>query len=435
MPQRSTTLKMVEKYCPASLDLYEANVPYDRDVFAVGIAAHAVLEALTKAMASRGSIVGNVADALAESVATRLVSEGRSFDGVPEAPMRPADAAAGRDIALRWWHSHREASPYPSNVRAEVALAMDENGKHVPYSKTAYYRGVIDALHLEEVDGDEWSGGIALVNTDYKSAWPTNASELETIQLRGQALLALAEAEASGVTVDILRRRVVNLRTHAVYEADLYLADDGTEAVLAGWRKDLALAIAHAEARGPDGKRQASPGPRCFGCPYVLRCEAARSWWDGSMMNGSAEDIARTYAVAQAIRDAMVTSVKQAVGKGSIHVDGGTVGYSTTAERTAAPGAAEKLALAWFTPADPSMWVAQNGHLLSLLSAMGVTSGAVDKVATVLYPARGPNKVEGFKEARAEFAASLLTTKSKAEFGITRDVPSDEESERVPSVE
>ena len=53
-PYRSTSLKLVEAACPRALDFSEASVPYDRDVFQVGIVAHAVLEGLQRASMRKG---------------------------------------------------------------------------------------------------------------------------------------------------------------------------------------------------------------------------------------------------------------------------------------------------------------------------------------------------------------------------------------------
>ena len=160
---RSTELKMVEKYCAHALDFYEANTPYDRDVFSTGIAAHAILEGLQRAKRDRNNAVmfafaGNVADA----VCTRLVTEGRSFDGVPEPPLSPRAVGEGRGIALRGWNRRIDTAPVPMDWRPEEALAVDRDWQPVKYGRDAYYRAILDTVGpvQAEVDEDGFGGGV-----------------------------------------------------------------------------------------------------------------------------------------------------------------------------------------------------------------------------------------------------------------------------------
>lgn len=423
---RSTTLKMVEKYCAASLDFYDTNTPYDRDVFATGIAAHAILEGLLRAKRDRNNaVMFAAADAVADAVSTRLVTAGRSFDGVPEPPLSPRAVSEGRDIALRWWNRISDTAPVPMDWRPEEALAVDKDWRPTKYGRDAYYRAILDTVGPveAEVDEDGYGGGIGLAVTDYKTAWGTGADELETVQLRGQALVALANAGHLGVIAPVfIRRRVVNLRTHKVYEADTYLADDGADEILESWRRDIALAIAHANARGPGQKRVASPGACCVGCPYIMACKPAQAFYQGQgIEDPTPEGIATSYAVATAVREHLTPLVKAATGKGSIVVPGGAVGFVAQPKRKAVDGIAEKLAVRWFRPPDAQQWIAENGHLMGFLKAISLGSAAVDKIGTRLFPGKGPNKRADFKDARAELVAECLTVENAAKFGVHRD--------------
>lgn len=423
---RSTTLKMVERWCAASLDHYDAGVPYARDVFSVGVASHAILEALQKAKRARNNaVMFAAAEAVADATCTRLVTEGRSFDGIPEPPLSPRAVGEGRDIALRWWHRISDTAPVPMDWLPEEPLAMDADGMPVKYARDAYYRGILDLVGPVKDDADEdgYGGGIGLAVTDFKTAWGTNADELDGVQLRGQALLALANAGRLGVMAPaFIRRRVVNLRTHRVYEADLWLADDDADETLASWRRDLALSIAHANARGPGQKRVASPGACCLGCPYVLACKPAQDFYTGQgIEDPSPEGLAVSLAVAEAVKAHLTPLVKEAVGEGAIAVPGGSVGFVAQEKRTGVKDIAERLAVRWFKPQDRAMWIAENGPLMSFLSALPLGASAVDKIGTRLFPGRGPNKRADFKDARAELDAEMLTVIHSSRFGVHRD--------------
>ena len=436
--QRSTTLKMVEKYCPAALDFYEANTPYNRDVFAVGIAAHGVLEGLQRAKrAKNNALMFGAADAVADAVSTRLATEGRRFDGVPEPPLSPRAVGEGRDIALKWWNRISESAPVPMDWLPEEPLAVDKDWLPVRYGRDAYYRGILDTVGpvVAETDEDGYGGGVGLACTDYKTAWGTGADELDTVQLKGQALLMLANAGRLGVVAPaFIRRRVVNLRTHREYEADLYLGDDGADEILDSWRKDIALAIAHANARGPGQKRVASPGACCVGCPYVMACKPAQAFYQGQGIDDpSPAGVATSYAVAEAVKAHLAPLVKAAAGKGAVSVPGGNVGYVAQPKRTAVPDIAEKLAVRWFRPPDAQQWLAENGHLMGFLKAISLGSAAVDKIGTRLFPGKGPNKYADFRAARAELVAETLTIVNTAKFGVHKDweEPAETEAQAV----
>lgn len=424
MSARSTRLRLAAEHCPHALDLMDAGVPYERDVFAAGIAAHAVLEGLLRAARS-GSPFD--ADHVADVVCTNLVTKGRSFDGVPEPPLKPEPVARGRGLALRYWtRPFLDGVSVPREWLPEHPLAVDRDWRPVPYSDAAYYRGILDTVGTMELPAlDEWDrGGTGLVHTDYKSAPNTSAAELETIQLRGQSLLVLANARSLGVPEPaFIRRRVVNLFTGAEYETDLWLGDDLADVTLDTWRRDIALAVAHADAR--DGqKRIAAPGANCGGCPFVLRCEPARSYWQG--IDLSPETAAQTYAVVDAARTALGAIVRGVVGRESVPVPGGTVGYVATEERTATATAASDLAVAWFAPDDPAAWLAENERVVSLLAAMKPTAANIGNVATVVHPGRGVRKRDGWKESRAAFLAGLLTVKRGTTFKVIRTTPIDD---------
>ena len=101
MTQRSTSLNLLTRTCPKALDHYESGAHYDRDVFQVGIAAHAVFEALNASTVANNAIPETEEmERIADATIRRLVLQGRSFDGVPEPPPKVEQAMAGMRLAL-----------------------------------------------------------------------------------------------------------------------------------------------------------------------------------------------------------------------------------------------------------------------------------------------------------------------------------------------
>lgn len=402
---RSTSLRYLEDHCPRALDHYEAGVPYDRDVYQVGVAAHAVIE-------MAGKHPDRPREELAHQVAVALCTEGRSFEGEPEGPLRPQHAIAGRDIALRFLAAH-ELSP---SAKFEHGLAVDREWQPVPYdSPEVYYRAAVDMLEvIEDTDEDGYTT-TTVVTTDWKSAWPTSTAELDTLQLHGQTALALAHyPEAT-----ILRRRAANLRTLAIFEADVFVDEDGL-ATVGNWRKDIELLIAVAEHRSQDGSRPARPGATCIGCPYVSRCVPARAWLRGSLLEATPEAIATRLAVADAVRKELWEQAKSVAGEGAIDIPGGAVGFITTRERVPRPDIGELLALAWFGAADPKTWREANhstDQWVGLLQTLPIGVGAAEAVAKLLHPS---GKGRDWRPLREALVSQCVVSQPATKFSIAK---------------
>ena len=404
---RSTRLRLIEEHCPRALDFEEARTPYDRAIFQVGVAAHAVIEAIGKHMADGGDVdQARIGDAIVRE----LVTNGRSFEGIAEPPMSVADATAGRDLALDYLVSH-ELSP---TAHYEHGLAVDADWQPVAYdAPNAWYRAAIDAFEvIEDTDEDGYTTTI-LVTTDWKSAWPTNAEELDTVQMKGQSAVALAHFP--GAT--ILRRGAVNLRTGVRFEVDVVMDDLGV-ATVDQWRRDIGHLVAAAEVRESNGQRPARPGVGCAGCPFLSRCEAAREFMRGGIHeDADAEHTATQFAVADAFRKELFAWAKAATAAGAIAIEGGVVGYTEKAKREPIETVAMALAMAWFKPTDPTEWAAANGETLGLLKVLSPGVGSIESVAKVLFPA---NRSKENKALREQLAAKLTTSTTSVEFGITR---------------
>lgn len=379
---RSTTLNLVDRHCPGALDHYEAGVPYDRDVYAAGIAAHAFIQS---------AIEGVDLDVTARSLAVN----GRSFDGIPEPVLPPGAIVEGRTLADRWLAEN----PVTTGERAEIGMGVAEDlVTAAPYA-TSYVRCIYDVIHVTDEDQGDGYHAVQVVRTrDWKSAWPTDASELDTLQFHIQAVVAVANHPKA----TILRREAVNLRTRAVYSTDLFL-DDAGMATIETWRQEIRLAIAQAST----SPRPFRPGVGCLGCPYLIRCPAARRYYDGTAFDGTPENIATTYAVVDALKAKMTPAIKALAAESPITIPGGIVGFATKTQRKYLPGSADRILAAWTeSPA-------------SLIETIAPGSRSIDKIATKIHPYK---RGEGsdYKDRRAEFAASTLTTKTVTAFGCHR---------------
>lgn len=392
---RSTSLRYFVKHCPAALGFYEAGEPMDREQFQPGIAAHAVLQELTEAANRQIDVTDPAkARAIGEAVARKLMTEGRSFDGAPEPPMSPDAAFDGRDLALEWaaWN------PIEPGAQAEVGLAIDAAGNPCDYDdQNARYVAILDDLRIGEV-GDEEYTGRAAVHTDYKSAWPTDASELDTVQVRGQAVLVVAH---HGKDIDLLTRRVVNLRTRQSFERHMSPEED--RAVLEQWKRDI-LALCDAA----DVTREARPGAGCSGCPWAHTCPDA---WAAVK---DASNVALQFSTAQAIRDDLFDLVKLVCKEVPQPIPGGTVGYHAKESRKPHGLAYRDAAIEWFgiPPDHVDEWAAENSRLLGFLAAMGIGKSQVDALAKAMHPERGT------RDAREEFVERMTEPAVRREFGV-----------------
>lgn len=394
---RSTSLRYFTKHCPSALGFYERGEEMDRDFFAAGIAAHAVLQELGDAAREKGRPLDEKhTQRLADAVARILITDGRSFDGNHEPPLPPDAAVEGRDLALAWVLDN----PPSPTARHEVGLAIDAKGNACAYDdESARYVAILDVLDVEEVGTEEYSGTAAVV-TEWKTAWPTDESELDTIQTRGHAVLVDAAAPGK---YDLIIRRVVNLRTRQTFEHALSPEEDG--ALLEQWKRDVLLLCDAA-----DVTREARPGAGCGGCPWAHRCPDAWSAVKDS------QDVALQFAAAQAIRDDLFYLAKLVCKEQSQPVAGGLVGYHAKPGRKVPDDAYRTLAAHWFgvLAENEDAWAAEHSSMLGLLAALRLGVTQVEAAAKALYPGR-----DG-KLAREELLESLTQPSVRRQFGVER---------------
>jgi len=405
---RSTTLRIVLNHCCKALDFYDAHVPIDREVFAYGIAAHAVLEALVKHP-------GDDASERAEAVVRELVTNGRSFYGQPEPPMDVEAAIEGRNVALAWLA--RDFDGIDPRWEAEVMLSVDREWKPCAY-EDAWLHAIIDVVGPCTYEDDEMAVE-GMLHRDWKGSYATEEADLYSLQQKIQTLLVVAH----NTDTAFIRRQVTSLRTFWTYTEDMWLDDEGQE-TLAQWRRDVGHACAQADVVDDAGRRPARPGPRCGGCPYVLNCEAATDaiHCDGpdSYVDRDPVALAENYAVIDAMRTEMAKVLRPATKQGPIQVEGGEVGYQVSVKRVATDDAPEALALEWFKPDDWAQWQREHEDVLGLIAAMKLGSGQIDALGKVLFPGRGATAIEEFKEMREDLEDATLQEKFGAKFGVTK---------------
>ena len=335
--------------CPRALHFMRTGARRDTSVFNVGIAAHAVMQAAQEAQAAAGAPLAPEAwGEIAAQVVAGLSTVGRRFRGNTEPPMPIHAAHAGATVALRYLRSKGYAlAPGAIPERELSATARWEPCD--PNDRRAAWTGILDSIAYDE---DPETGDGVLTVTDYKTAWPAGPKEVESLQLRGQALLGIAHARALfDAEPVIVVREIVNLRTGVSTFAqntveDLALEDDRAETV--------AVAASIPRADGPP-----NPGIGCASCPYAETvCKDAAQ---------TAADPLTAYALhtsrSEALRDAAQTAAAD------VEPLNGLPGYRLVEVAEPAPDAAERLLQAY----APDL--AEDLRLLSLIQLLAGTTG------------------------------------------------------------
>jgi len=372
------------------VDFYERNAPSFRDHFAVGIAAHDVLAKLGEMALSLGRVP--VPDEMAREaagIARGLIDQGRVFEGHREPPMSAEDAFAGRDLALAY-ATRPDVAWATSDAWYERGFAFDAHWQPVGFTSQARrFRLILDKLEIITEEGEDYAGRLAVV-TDYKSAWPTDESELSTYQMRAQAVAVYL---VLGADLDGIRLQVTNLRTSKTFSLDLWFESGGREQILA-WKSEITDYMQALDDRNEHGRRPARPGIGCLGCPYALGCDA-------DLIANDRTALGMRLAKLEGERTQLIKALKSATAESAITFDGTTVGYQVTTSRTPKPGA---LTLMWLA------WTAANGEVSGLLAALKPTMAMLSSVAKKLYP--------DSKEDQAAIVAQWSHEEHGKEFGV-----------------
>lgn len=397
---RPTALRLAGKHCPRAVTFYEDEAPHDRRIFHTGTAAHAIIQVVIEATQAAGHMLADEdVEALSMGAAKLMIEQGRTFEGDREGPLPPDAVWRGREIARSYVARH----PFEPAALVEVGLAVDGSWVPVAYDKAARFRAIADYLTVAE-EIDEESAWRALRVVDYKSAWPTDRGELDTIQRRAQAVLAWLH---HGEDVDVIVLCVANLRTGVSYEREIVLDEAGT-ALLERWRDEIEATCAALDAgRDSQGRYKLSPGGGCIECPWVGACKEGREWTEQALEGGSTEDRARALLALEGRRGALIRALKEELAdRDGVEVAPGMeFGFWREDTWKASSAAAQTIA---------KEYLRRGGDTEGLLMALDPTAGQVRRIAAKLFPEREDAGIRNLWEM------SILEKKPRRKFGLHR---------------
>ncbi len=387
---RPTTLKLASAHCPRAVDFYEQNAPSFREHFAVGIAAHDVLAKIGELALFLGRApTPEEMQSAGSGIARGLMEHGRVFEGNREPPMSAEDAFAGRDLALAY-AGRSDATWAIADAWYERGFAFDNAWRSIPFaSKDRRFRLILDKIEIITEEGEDYAGRLAVV-TDYKSAWPTDESELSTYQMRAQAVAVYL---AMGAELDGIRLQVTNLRTGKTFALDLWFESGGREQI-EEWKSEIADYMAALDAMTDHKRRPARPGIGCLGCPYAMGCDA-------DIVESDRTAMGMRLAKLEGEREQLIKALKAATAEHAIRLADCEVGYGVKLSRTPKENALAKLKTTWF---------ASGGDLSGLLACLKPTMAMLSTVAKKLYPES--------KEDQSAIVEEWSTLKQSKEFGV-----------------
>lgn len=417
-PWRSTTLNLAARHCAAALDFYEAGAPYEREHFAVGVAAHACIEEVGRAAVAAGHLLSTKESERAmEAVCREMIERGRDFEGEREPPLHPDDVFRGRDLALSFV---RDVPMDPGGQYEQVA-AVNRQWIACP-PEGAWLTARIDhvvtkapglALDAELDDEQADAAGPVLRVSDFKSAYSADDGELYTVQRKIQALTAWA---TWGAGHDVLQIVVVNLRLRRLFDLIILPRTEDGEKLMARWRRDVELWAEGLERmKLPDGSRPATPGAGCCGCPYLSHCEPAKRFLRTTKGDWSAKRLAEELAVLEARRDVLRDALKEATDEAPIEIPGGFVGSLVKEQETPKREAPEILAALWTRRLQGRDAEGVLAAFPGLLGSCGLGKAQYEAALRHLY-----DRSKEEQERKRRTLAAMLTKKVVQSFGVHR---------------
>lgn len=396
-----------ESGCWKQLDYSEANAD---SLFgleyrsSVGIAAHAVLQYCLERRTETEADIRKTA----EEVGTLLIREGRSFRGRHEPPLPADDVLLGVDLAVRYIMAR--GLPLGADV---ILPEQDWIHPSLPY------QALIDLVTVQDEGDEEYSIRVCEVADD-KSSWQAKDGELGTLQRWGQAVCVWRNMAKIG-EVDIIRQRVINLRTWGEWTRDIHLNDPDAEFTVSDlerWEERIGMLCntAHlVQTHEGGGGRPANPGAGCLSCPYRHICKDA--WTVGDIPIMGLEALATELATVEGRRSLLIKAIKEADPESLIHIHGGSVGFKEQLTRVLKEGKERDILDEWLERLACDLPEADMPVLVSLLAALKLGKGNLDALAKAIMPERK----RGIVAVRAEYVESLTVEKRGSKFGVWKD--------------
>lgn len=364
----------------------------------LGQAAHAVLQFIAERVNTTEADIR----ATAEEVAKLLISEGRVFRGYQEPPMPADDVYAGVDIAV----AYALANPLPFEEASPLIPEQEWVHPRLPF------RALIDLVPVFE-EGDEDYPSRVVEVTDYKTSWQAGEDELHTLQRWGQAVCVWRFSTVGDDgnplrNIDIIRQRIVNLRTWKEYARDIHLDDPEEVAELERWEKRIEALCERAQ-----GPRAAVPGVGCLSCHYRHICDAEKP----SPFSSEPTEMAAALAVLEGQRSLLIKCLKAVDSEMSIRIDGGAVGFKEIESRVFRRGSEKHLISDWFERMAAELPEDLAPVLTSLIAALKLGKGNLNSFAKALYPERK----KGIGKLRDEYIEGVTDRSKIAQFGVWKD--------------
>lgn len=414
---RSSRINAAADHCPAALDFQDAGAWYPRDQFAVGTAAHAILEVCGRESTLKGSwLTPEERQAVAERVAAELIREGRTFAGRPEPPLPINAVARGVELAL----DYQRYCPLDPTFRYELVLAVDQEFRPVAEdSPAAWLICQIDAIGFREpsfLDDDDPLPGRCVAVSDLKSSWAADSEELATLQRKIQAVVAWAHygGEGLGLVLEIL-----NLRRRQSYSLIIEPNETEGEAALEAYKVAIRAAIGALEV--PEGEaRKASPGAGCLRCPYLAICPAAAETLAASDPIGDPQEMAARYLAHAAEVGRLRGLLEPMAAEEPVSLgDGRALGWVPRPSRKMRPSAVDEIAKEWAARAVHGVPAERRdahvaASLPGLVKALKPGVGGLESVAMTLYH----NELTDYAQRRAAAVARWTTETIGRSWGV-----------------
>ena len=348
-------IKLREEHCGHAITLRKNGTPYDRNIFQVGVASHAMLEEIGKAINKNPDISTEEIKQLADNLAVELTTKGRSYDKRPEPPMNIKQALEGKQLAIK----HLLYNPLPPDAIYEMPIAFDENWNRVKYyDDNVIFRTLLDMVQVIEETDEEGDTTKTIFVRDYKSSWYIDQDMMDNIQRRAQAISAwLCFPDA-----DIIKLNVFSLRTGKQISREINTHEEID--TLKQWHEDIKLALKILQQ-----KQQPSPGANCINCPYAKTCQHT------ARVATQSANIIERYISSLAVVKALEPDIKRKTKVANYKTNGGYVGYITKTRNSPVKSATQDL---W------NIWKDNNGDIEGYLSMLSISATVAKKILKAL---------------------------------------------------